>query len=107
MKIEIRRNRDITFSVTCVNPESLKSILPEPTEEERRIMEENERERLRWESELFDMAEEPGNEWHDLDGTPITRETHEVGYEYSDPVDGVCYVEVCYIRPKKSELSGI
>lgn len=103
MRIEIRRNRDISFSVKCENPGTLKDLMPELTDEERKIVEESERERLRWESELFDMAEEPGYEWHDLDGNPITRETHEVGYEYSEPINGICYAEVCYIRPKKSE----
>ena len=100
MKIEIRRNRDISFTI---NGDFRGLLLPELTEEEKKIQEENERERKRWESELFDMAEEPGNEWHDLDGNPITRETHEVGYEYSEPINGICYAEVCYIRPKKSE----
>ena len=104
MKIEIRRNRDLSFSIKCENVDALKALMPELTAEERKIMEESEKERLRWEEELFDMAEEPGNEWLDLDGNPITRETHEVGYEYSDPIGGKCYVEVCYIRPKKSEL---
>ena len=51
MDIEIRRNMDISFSVTCENPEALKELF-QITDEQKRLQEEYEAQRKKLEDEF-------------------------------------------------------
>lgn len=108
MNIEIRRNQDITFSFDMEkNEEFVKKMMedaPRLTEEQKKIMNEAERVRREIEEQIWAYIDEhPGN---DLDGNPIKRETHEIGFDIEHKeVDGLMYgfAKNIYVRPKKSE----
>ena len=108
MNIEIRRNRTITATFDMEKNkefvEKMMENLPQITEEQRKIMDNAERNRHELEEKIWAYLEEhPEN---DLDGNPIKRETHEIGFEYEDKeVDGLMYgyAKSIYVRPKKSE----
>ena len=109
MNMEIRRNLDLSFELknSDENKEAIKKLMeqiPELTEEQRKVLDENERIRHEIEEKIWAYIEEhPEN---DLDGNPIKRETHEIGFdiEYKE-VDGMMYgfSKNIYVRPKKSE----
>lgn len=102
MDFEIRRNRDISFSVICDNPEALKDLVPELTDHQKRVLEESEARRKRFEDALWDYFRD--YKVRDLDGKRITKRTHEIGYDYGEPNDeGFMTAKTVWVRPKKSE----
>jgi hypothetical protein len=108
MKIEIRRNLDMSFDLPIKeNEEAIKKLMeqiPQPTEEQRKMLDEGDRIRREIEEKIWAYIEEhPEN---DLSGNPIKRGTHEIGFEIENrEVDGAMYgfATNIYIRPKKSE----
>lgn len=108
MKIEIRRNLDISFDIPMDgNKEAIKKLMeqfPELTEKQRKLLDEGERIRHELEEQIWAYIEEhPAN---DLSGDPIKRETHEIGFDIENgEIDGVMcgFAKNIYIRPKKSE----
>lgn len=101
MDIEIRRNRDISFDVTCENPDALKELF-EMTEEQKRQQERYEANRKRFEAELWDYFRD--YKVRDLDGNRITKRSHEIGYDFGEPdSNGMMEVKTVWVRPKKSE----
>ena len=108
MKIEIRRNLDMSFDLPIKeNEEAIKKLMeqaPKLTEEQRKLFDESERIRLEIEEKIWAyIKEHPAN---DLSGDPIKRDTHEIGFDIENrEVDGAMYgfAKNIYIRPKKSE----
>ena len=101
MDIEIRRNRDISFNVTCENPEALKELF-QMTDDQSRLQEEYEARRKALEDEFWRFVKE--HPTRDCNGKLIKPETHEIGYDLGDPNDdGVTEVKTMWVRPKKSE----
>lgn len=101
MNIEIRRNRDISFNVTCENPESLKELF-QMNDEQKRLQEEYEARRKALEEEFWRFVNEHPTK--DCKGELIKPETHEIGYDFSEPDDdGMMEVKTMWVRPKKSE----
>lgn len=102
MNIEIRRNRDIRFDVTCENPGALKEFLFEMTEEQKRQQERHEAWRRQTEQEFWRFVKE--HPTSDLSGELIKPETHEIGFDFGEPDDdGLMEVKTMWVRPKKSE----
>lgn len=102
MDIEIRRNRDLTFTLDGeVNRKAFEELagrIPPLTEEQRKMLDEFAWIRREIE-EKFDK-----NEVYDLLGDLIVRETHEIGFDFSDPDDdGMSEAKTMWVRPKKSE----
>jgi len=101
MDIEIRRNRDISFSVTCENPEALKELF-QMTDEQKRLQEEYEAQRKKLEDEFWRFVKE--HPTRDCNGELIKPETHEIGFDFGDPDnDGVMEAKTMWVCPKKSE----
>ena len=101
MTIEIRRNRDISCSVTCENPEALKELF-QMTDEQKRLQDEYNAQRKKFEDEFWRFLRE--HPTCDCNGELIKPETHEVGFDFSEPDDcGVCVAKTMWVRPKKSE----
>lgn len=102
IKIEIRRNRDLSFSVSG-DFSFDKSLFPKLTPEQEELSRRLEKKREAFEKGLWQSAEQEG--WRDLDGNLITPATHEIGYVWED-VDGqgLMRAKTIYIRPNKSEL---
>lgn len=101
MDIEIRRNRDISFEVTCENPEALKELF-KMTDEQKRLQEEYEARRKKLEDEFFRFVSE--HPTRDCNGDLITPETHEIGFDFGEPDDdGTMEAKTMWVRPKKSE----
>ena len=102
MDIEIRRNRDISFEVTCENPDALKELF-EMTEEQKRLQEKCEANRKGFEAELWDYFRD--HKVRDLDGNRITKRNHEIGYDFGKPdLNGMMKTKTVWVRPKKSEF---
>lgn len=102
MDIEIRRNRDISFNVTCENPESLKELFPEMTEEQKNRQDLYEKKWREFCDEFWEQASL--NRWKDLDGLPIREDTHELGWDAAGTSeDGYVIMGQIWVRPKKSE----
>lgn len=103
IKIRIKRNRDISFELKCDNPEALRDLVPELTEEQKRKLAVAEEKKKRLEAEIWNEVARNG--WRDLDGNVITPETHEIGYDFGEPdADGMCCAKEVWIRPKISEF---
>ncbi len=101
MEIEIRRNRDIQFNLTCQNPESLKELF-QLSDEQKRLMEEYDKRRKEKEGAIWDYFQE--HPTCDCGGELIKPETHEIGYDFTEPDDnGISVAVKIWIRPKKSE----
>ena len=101
MDIEIRRNRDLSFSVTCENPDALKELF-QMTDEQKRLQEECETRRKEVEDEFWRFVKE--HPIRDFGGDLIKPETHEIGFDFSLPDDdGIMIAKVMWVRPKKSE----
>lgn len=101
MDIEIRRNRDISFNVTCKNPDALKELL-QMSDDQKRLQEEYEERRNALEAEFWRFVKE--HPTRDCNGELIKPETHEIGFDLSEPDDdGVCEVKTMWVRPQKSE----
>lgn len=101
MDIEIRRNRDISFNVTCENPESLKELF-QMNDEQKRLQEVYETRRKALEDEFWRFVSE--HPTRDCNGELIKPETHEIGFDFSEPDDdGMCEAKTMWVRPKKSE----
>lgn len=118
------RNRDISFGQPIERKSAMKRLdamtikkfdevmkllmdqLPELYEEQRKFFDESERIRLELEEKIWAYFEEhPEN---DLDGNPIKRETHEIGFDIENmEVDGLmyCITKNVYVRPKKIEYN--
>lgn len=101
MDIEIRRNRDISFNVTCENPEALKELF-QMTDEQKRAQEEYDARRKELEDEFWRFVKE--HPTRDCNGELIKPETHEIGFDFSAPgADSVMEAKTMWVRPKKSE----
>lgn len=101
MDIEIRRNRDIIFNVTCENPDALKELF-QMTDEQKQLQEEYEARRKALEDEFWRFVKE--HPTRDCNGELIRPETHEIGYDLSEPNDdGSMEVKTMWVRPQKSE----
>ena len=101
MDIEIRRNRDIQFNVTCENPDALKELF-QMTEEQKLQQERYEAWRRQMEEEFWRFVKE--HPIRDLSGKLIKPETHEIGFDFGEPDDnGMMEVKTMWVRPKKSE----
>lgn len=108
MDIEIRRNRDLTFTLGPESEKSLKELcglIPPLTEEQRRMLAEGARLRRELEEKIWSHFDK--NEILDLLGDLITRETHEIGFDIeTEEHDGMNWAVAknIYVRPKKSEF---
>lgn len=101
MDIEIRRNRDISFNITCENPDAIKELF-QMTDEQKRLQEEWETRRKALEDEFWRFVKE--HPTRDCNGKIIKSETHEIGFDFGEPDDdGVMEVKTMWVRPKKSE----
>ena len=101
MEVEIRRNRDIQFNVTCENPDALKELF-QMTEEQKLQQERYEAWRSQTEEEFGRFVKEHPS--RDLSGELIKPETHEIGFDFGEPDDnGMMEVKTMWVRPKKSE----
>lgn len=101
MDIEIRRNRDIQFNVTCGNLETLKELF-QLTDEQKRQQERFETWSRQVEDEFWHFVKEHPTK--DCNGDLIKPETHEIGFDFSLPDDdGIMIAKVMWVRPKKSE----
>jgi len=107
MDVYLRRNLDIQFNCTIQNPETVKELMPEPTPEQRSKMEEAEQARKKVEENIWQQVEAMEEPLLDLCGNPVTRETHEIGFDYDwvEGEDGLTTGRAvkAWIRPKKSE----
>ena len=107
MDIEIRRNRSLSFTLSAPSPEAvmeLSKLMGQRTEEERRQEEEFDALRRKFEEDYWAVVKKYPERWVDLDGNQITRETHEIGFDYGEPDEnGICTATVMWVRPKKSE----
>lgn len=105
MDVYIRRNLDIQFDCSIGNLDALRELVPEPTPEQKAKMEEGARKRLAVEEKIWQHIE--ANPMVDLSGNRITRETHEIGFDYDwvESEDGIRAGRAvkAWIRPKKSE----
>ena len=101
IKIEIRRNRDLSFTVRGDFAFD-KGLLPKMTPEQEDMQHKLEKKRESFELGIWQSAKREG--WKDLDGNLITPKTHEIGYDWED-VDGsgLKRAKAVYIRPIKSE----
>ena len=101
MDIEIRPNRDISFNVTCENPESLKELF-QMNDEQKRLQEEYDARRKALEDEFWRFVKE--HPAKDCNGELIKPETHEIGFDFGEPDDdGIMEAKTMWVRPKKSE----
>lgn len=101
MDIEIRRNRDISFEVTCKNPDALRRLF-QMTDDQKRLQEEFESHRKNVEDEFWHFVKEHPTK--DCNGDLIKPETHEIGFDFSLPDDdGIMIAKVMWVRPRKSE----
>lgn len=101
MDIEIRRNRDISFSVTGGVREALKELF-QMTDEQKRAQEEYDARRKELEDEFWRFVSE--HPTRDCNGELIKPETHEIGFDFGEPDDdGVSEAKTMWVRPKKSE----
>ena len=106
MDIEIRRNRDLTFTFKGPSQEDLEKsgIIPKLTQEQRKMLDEGARIRRGLEEKIWDYFGK--NEIFDCLGDLITRETHEIGFDVETEEHGGMNWAVAkniYVRPKKSE----
>ena len=106
MDIEIRRNRDITWTFEGPSREDLEKlgVIPKLTEEQRKMLDEGARIRHGLEEKIWEHFDK--NEVFDLLGDLITRETHEIGFDVETEEHGGMNWAVAkniYVRPKKSE----
>ena len=109
MKVEVRRNRDVSFSMD-LSPENKEAIarlmndFPKLTPEQQELLDEGKRQREEIERQIWAWFKE--NPSVDLLGNPITPETHEVGFDVEQEEYAGCMWAVAkkpYIRPKRSE----
>lgn len=101
MDIEIRRNRDIQFNFTCENLETLKELF-QLTDEQKRQQERFETWSRRVEDEFWRFVNE--HPLMDCIGEIIKPETHEIGFDFSEPDDdGMMKAKTMWVRPRKSE----
>ena len=101
MNFEIRRNRDISFNVTCENPESLKELF-QMTDDQKRLQEEFDARRKEVEDKFWHFVKE--HPTMDCNGELIKPETHEIGFDFGEPDDdGIMEAKTMWVRPKKSE----
>ena len=106
MDIEIRRNRDLVFTLDRPRSEDLEKcgLIPKLTAEQRRMLDEGARIRRELEEKVMNSLE--ANRVRDLLGDLITRETHEIGFDIETEEHGGMNWAVAkniYVRPKKSE----
>ena len=105
MKIEIRRNRDISFTVTGPPPDEIMHFLMQHQLSEEEIRQQQERYetwRRQMEDEFWRFIKE--HPTRDCNGEVIKPETHEIGFDFGEPGDdGLTEVKTMWVRPKKSE----
>ena len=109
MDVEVRRNTDITFTITgdfSPQEDLVKELWGELTEEQKNLMEDADRRWKRFCEMFWKAARE--QEFTDLDGNPILESTHELGYDLGEPdEDGFCTVEHVWVRPIKAASWGV
>lgn len=103
-KIEVRRNRDISF--TFEGHIDAGELFPSPaiTEEMRQMLDEGERIRKQMETEWWLYFE--SHPTKDQLGNIITEETHEIGFDVEEEeFNGMVFAVArnIWVRPKKSE----
>lgn len=113
MKVEIRRNRTLSFKLEMSdeNRSEIKKWLegvPKLNEKQRQLLDRSERYRRAIEEKIWADIESK-QPVYDLLGNPISRETHEICYDmyqYKEE-DGLAYIaaKAIYIQPKKSEYN--
>ena len=107
MNIEIRRNRDLVFTISPENERALKELqglIPPLTEEQKKLLDKGAELRRELEEKIW--AHFDKNEVFDLLGDKIMRETHEIGFDVETEEHGGMNWAVAkniYVRPKKSE----
>lgn len=101
IKIEIRRNRDLNFTVRGDFTFD-KGLFPKMTPEQEDLQHELKKKQESFEQGIWQAAIREG--WKDLNGNLILPTTHEIGYDWED-VDGTGLkrAKTVYIRPIKSE----
>lgn len=111
MNIEIRRNRTLTISGTMKASDEairfLNGTMPKLTSEQEKIMEQGEQMIANIKEKIWDYIDE--HPTTDLDGYPITRETHLIDFDTKTvEKDGAQWavVDKFYIMPKKSEYES-
>ena len=109
MDIEIRRNQswNISFQMTEENKEAIRHLagdMPKLTKEQEKIMEQGQQMIANIKEKIWAYIDE--HPTTDLDGNPITRETHIVDFDTKTiEKDGASWavVDKLYIMPIKSE----
>ena len=107
MDIEIRRNRDLKFTLDLGREKALKELcgsIPPLTEEQKRLLDKGAELRRELEEKLW--AHFDKNKVYDILGDQIMRETHEIGFDVQTEEHGGMNWAVAkniYVRPKKSE----
>ena len=110
MKVELRRNMSFSCSFTMQpsNKEAIEQLLkdvPQLTPEQQRLADEADQRRHALEEQIWQQVEQLKP--LDLDGDLITRETHQIGFDYDFHEEYGCMVgdvKTIYIQPKKSEF---
>ena len=108
MKIEIRRNRTISFTCTCKPVNGIQELFPKMPEEFARKNQEYDERRKAAEERIWKAIEESDIEVRDCSGELVRRETHEICWEETgekeEIQDGIFLMKLCpYIQPIKSE----
>lgn len=108
--IEIRRNLSIIASFTCKNPDRLRELFPEQSEEEKAMAAAFEHQRKLTEEQIWIEIEALETPPRDHFGRVVCRETHEICWERIEEEDevegpnGSTIVKMRpYIQPIKSE----
>ena len=106
MEIEVRRNFDISCTVTAecdVNLLKETFGIQDLTESQKKRLEEAE---YRWKqfcAMFWEVAR--AEKMKDLDGNPILETTHELGYDVGEPdEEGFAEIVKVWVRPKESQV---
>jgi deoxyribodipyrimidine photolyase len=108
MKIEIRRNRTISFTCTCKPADGILNLIPKMPEEFVRKNQEYDERKKAAEERIWKAVEESDIEVRDCSGKLVRRETHEICWEETgekeEIQDGIFFMKLRpYIQPIKSE----
>lgn len=106
--IEIRRNLSISASFTCKDPDGLRKLFPEQSEEQKAVTAAFERSRKLTENRIWLQIEALETRPRDHFGHVVCRETHEIcweptGEEKPGPNGSTIMMMRPYIQPIKSE----
>lgn len=111
MKIEIRRNRTISFTCTGPTPDGILDLFPKMPEEFAKKNQEYDERRKAAEERIWKAVEESDIEVRDCSGELVRRETHEICWEETgekeEIQDGIFLMKLRpYIQPIKSEYQS-